>query len=300
MARVARIATNRWSCPLKKARVRHTSNGLALLNVGCGSHFDREWTNVDLFDNEYVEFHDIRRGLPYPEAGFHAVYSSHVLEHLVPDQGRALMREMFRVLRPGGVCRTVVPDLETICREYLRYLELTSTQPTGENLLRHEWMTIELLDQLVRDRPGGAMRAFVESHGGNLSLVRERCGDEFATSYPDTQAVGAPEHGPTQPLHRRALAKSPGQLARALRRRLRLPGASNPDPRRTGEAHRWMYDRVSLKHVLEEVGFVDVRCTAYDESDIPEWSRFRLDTSATGKGPRKPDSLFVEARKPER
>jgi SAM-dependent methyltransferase len=45
--------------------------------------------------------------LPFPDAGFDAVVSGEVLEH-VPDDAAAA-REIFRVLRPGGYCVVTVP-----------------------------------------------------------------------------------------------------------------------------------------------------------------------------------------------
>jgi hypothetical protein len=59
-----------------------------------------------------------------------------------------------------------------------------------------------------------------------------------------------------------------------------------------------MYDRVSLKLLLEEAGFVDYKVCRFDESRIPDWDRYRLDHAREGDKPRKPDSLFVEATKP--
>lgn len=45
--------------------------------------------------------------LPFPDESFDVVLCSHVLEH-VPDDGKA-MRELYRVLRPGGWALVLVP-----------------------------------------------------------------------------------------------------------------------------------------------------------------------------------------------
>lgn len=62
---------------------------------------------------------DLGRPLPFRDGCFTAVYSSHVLEHLHHDQALALLRECHRVLRPGGICRAVVPDLEAVVKRYV-------------------------------------------------------------------------------------------------------------------------------------------------------------------------------------
>ena len=44
--------------------------------------------------------------------------------------------------------------------------------------------------------------------------------------------------------------------------------------RLSGECHQWMYDRVSLKRLLEEAGFSGIRiCSAFD-SRIEEFASF--------------------------
>ena len=50
--------------------------------------------------------------LDFPEASVDFVYSEHFLEHLFLNEALALMRECFRVLKPMGIMRTVVPDAD--------------------------------------------------------------------------------------------------------------------------------------------------------------------------------------------
>jgi predicted SAM-dependent methyltransferase len=45
--------------------------------------------------------------LPFPDDSFDVILCSHVLEHVVED--RAAMRELYRVLRPGGWALVLVP-----------------------------------------------------------------------------------------------------------------------------------------------------------------------------------------------
>jgi hypothetical protein len=63
-----------------------------------------------------------------------------------------------------------------------------------------------------------------------------------------------------------------------------------------GEVHQWMYDRYSLKRLLEQAGFVTVKVCMADESRIPNYQKYQLDTN--NGIVRKPDSLFIEATKP--
>jgi hypothetical protein len=42
-----------------------------------------------------------------------------VLEHLSFVDFEKAMRETYRVLKAGGICRLVVPDLETLARKYV-------------------------------------------------------------------------------------------------------------------------------------------------------------------------------------
>lgn len=65
--------------------------------------------------------------------------------------------------------------------------------------------------------------------------------------------------------------------------------------RRSGEIHQWMYDRFSLGRLLRDAGFEGARICRAGESDIPGFAEYRLEIS--GGRERKPDSLYIEARK---
>jgi hypothetical protein len=69
------------------------------------------------------------------------------------------------------------------------------------------------------------------------------------------------------------------------------------DTARSGELHRWMYDRLSLPRLLAASGFDEILVVDEHTSRVPAWESFRLDTELDGS-PYKPDSLYVEARRP--
>jgi SAM-dependent methyltransferase len=65
-----------------------------------------DYVSADLDSPEAMEHFDITE-IPHPDASFDAIVCSHVLEHVEDD--RAAMRELVRVLKPGGFCVLLVP-----------------------------------------------------------------------------------------------------------------------------------------------------------------------------------------------
>jgi SAM-dependent methyltransferase len=256
------------------------------LNLGCGSRRHADWTNVDLVPaGPDVIGADLRRPLPYSAGSFQAVYAAHLLEHFVPAEAGRLVAEAHRLLAPGGLVRIVVPDLEGIARAYLASLDRAVAEYSAERRWEHRWMTVELLDQLVRDTPGGLMRRWwscqpVPARG----LIEERLGQEAASGI--AAVTAAAESTAAVPLKPEAIFSAEPAPPRAAARY-----ASR------GERHRWMYDHLSLAELLRETGFVEVHRTDEVNSRIPDFPAACLDTDAAGR-PRKPDSLYMEGVRP--
>jgi predicted SAM-dependent methyltransferase len=112
------------------------------LNVGCGRTCPKEWVNLDATLQVIVQqwpalerlraiahrtglihesqaraypdniiYWNVSKGLPFPTGSVDVVYSCHFLEHLPYEVGQTYLSDAFRVLRPGGILRTVVPNL---------------------------------------------------------------------------------------------------------------------------------------------------------------------------------------------
>lgn len=149
--------------------------GVKALNLGCGLSVAPGWINIDnspnarlskypllrwllwklgiLSDLHYrinwsktIEIHDLKKRLPYADSTIDYVYTSHFLEHHALVDARRLIAEVFRILKPGGVARIVVPDLALGARLYLNALESNDPKAAPEFL---SWM--QLSRQGVRD-----------------------------------------------------------------------------------------------------------------------------------------------------
>jgi predicted SAM-dependent methyltransferase len=249
------------------------------VNLGCGGCFHSEWVNLDFVSQSPdVIQHDLRTRLPLNDGSCAVVYHSHVLEHFPRAFAPSFLQECYRVLVPGGLLRVVVPDLETIARLYLKNLE-GALAGDAQAARRYEWLTLELMDQMVREESGGEMLKYWQLNPMPAEeFVIQRAGREvlrFIESYRDKTLSAA--SGPTLP-HQRPKRQEVGKF------------------RASGEVHQWMYDQWSLRVLLESTGFHQVKVCAASESRIPDFVRYGLDLNADGSV-RKPDSLFMEARK---
>jgi SAM-dependent methyltransferase len=276
--------------------------GQLLVNLGCGSIFHEAWRNFDVAPSSpEVEYLDVRRGVPIGAGTCDAVYHSHVMEHLVPADGQGLLESCYALLRPGGIVRVVVPDLEGIAREYVQVLDKLAGG--GSDALAqsdHEWITLELLDQLVRVRSGGLMADYWKRETiPNEDFLRRRMGWQFTAFRERITKPGEP--GTRNPpgfgkIVQKLRQKAASLIVGATCGKAAAAALRESMFRAEGEVHRWMYDRFSLSRLLVESGFEAPRAVGFDESAIGGFAGFGLDS--WDGGPRKPDSLFMEARKP--
>jgi len=140
---------------------RVTDAGDLKLNIGCGTSGIEGWVNIDNSPSILLSrlpfgkmiFRtpdwprdvlrvDVRRRIPFPDSSVSCVYSSHTFEHFTYEQSRAVARECFRVLKPAGILRIVVPDLGLMVRDYLA--------DTDDPMASHRFVSRFLLTASVR------------------------------------------------------------------------------------------------------------------------------------------------------
>lgn len=101
-----------------------------------------------------VEYGDVTKSLPIIDSSAKMLFCSHVLEHLALEDCRRALKETYRILKPGGIFRMVLPDLETIIASYWasrgdadaapKFMRSTilghEARPRGVSALLHSWL----------------------------------------------------------------------------------------------------------------------------------------------------------------
>lgn len=279
------------------------------LNLGCGYRFHAAWTNINFVSTgEGVIAHNLTQGIPFPDASFDIVYHSHLLEHFPKQVAVFFMKECCRVLRPKGVLRVVVPDLEQITRTYITALEKANSG-FPEWASNYDWILLHLYDQTVRNHSGGEMATYLSREDlDNEEFVLQLCGIEAKNLIEVSRKNSASNQFSALQNHQFILLlKRIYHFIRYsnYRRELLLKILLGKEYkalqigrfRQSGEVHQWMYDRYSLGLLLENCGLQNIVKRTATESYIPDWANFNLDTEPDGTVYR-PDSLFMEAIKP--
>ena len=82
------------------------------LNWGCGGHTLPGWINADIKADFGIDLPcDILKGLPLADDSIDFAVSIHALPELHFNDQIPALKELLRVLKPGGVLRLALPDL---------------------------------------------------------------------------------------------------------------------------------------------------------------------------------------------
>ena len=162
---------------LKQLRREGVPAGPLIINLGCGVKTSDLCINVDwsiyiilkqnswllplvkpLIGRDRAErvkvmrgrtiCHDLKKGIPFPNNSADAVYHSHLMEHIDRNAVLAFQRDICRVLKPGGVQRLCVPNLEQLVFEYNQ--SLAADDLTREASHGHDILVANILEQSVR------------------------------------------------------------------------------------------------------------------------------------------------------
>lgn len=101
------------------------------LNVGSGMFLKDNWRLLDYSDysKKWIfppELLDINinliefEKLPIPDNSVDLIYCSHCLEHLTEASSNRVVEECYRILKPGGIFRISVPDIDLFYNAYVK------------------------------------------------------------------------------------------------------------------------------------------------------------------------------------
>jgi predicted SAM-dependent methyltransferase len=126
-----RFETNAWLCRLRnslspaysrKVQQIRGNRGISL-NVGSGGRGIPGWLNTDAVGHAADQTFscDVRRPLPMADGSVVRIFSEHVVEHLnFKHELPSVLREFYRILKPCGTLRVVVPDGRRFADAYLK------------------------------------------------------------------------------------------------------------------------------------------------------------------------------------
>ena len=108
-----------WLGRLLTPPLRFKDNAPRYLNLGCGDNIIDGFINIDFFTARSVDYGaDLRSPLKLASAVVDGILCEHTLEHLTYSEVDKLLKECFRVLKPGAIMRIGVPDLSVFIRNY--------------------------------------------------------------------------------------------------------------------------------------------------------------------------------------
>jgi predicted SAM-dependent methyltransferase len=121
-------------------------------NIGAGKFHHVYWTNIDYANKHYRESqknpflqYDLMalEPLPIEDNVAELVYSSHTIEHVSDEAVRNMLRESYRILKPGGGIRLTTPDAWLEFQAYKRndigywyWVDMHSSPGKWEHLYR--------------------------------------------------------------------------------------------------------------------------------------------------------------------
>jgi predicted SAM-dependent methyltransferase len=89
------------------------------LHLGCGKRFIPDFIHIDVVAYDHIDYiNNIDDLSMFSDKSVSLIYNCHVLEHFHRKKINRVLKEWFRVLKPGGILRTAVPDFEALCKLY--------------------------------------------------------------------------------------------------------------------------------------------------------------------------------------
>lgn len=133
------------------------------LQIGCGINLAESWLNTDLQPLwGKIAFMDAGKKFPFEDNTFNFIFSEHVFEHLKFEDSCNFLSESFRVLKPNGVVRIAVPQIDflfkiyqnpalPIHQEYVRWATESYCKDIAKLFPEKDYSEIYMINNFYRD-----------------------------------------------------------------------------------------------------------------------------------------------------
>lgn len=137
---------------LKNSRVKK-------LQLGTSNNVLDGWLNTDVFPNHHsVVYLDATKQFPFDGNMFDYIVAEHMIEHIEYHAAQVMLRECFRVLKPGGRVRFATPDLSVL-------LALHSKEKTDAQRNYVDWSSARFLPEVEECRDVFVINNFFRAWG---------------------------------------------------------------------------------------------------------------------------------------
>ena len=104
----------------KKLKRYLSNNKERKLQIGFGNNPIDGWLNTGIALREcwHGMYMDAGKTFPLPDNSFDYVFSEHLYEHLTYQQAQNMLKECYRVMKPGAVMRIATPNLRFLLGLY--------------------------------------------------------------------------------------------------------------------------------------------------------------------------------------
>ena len=110
------------------------------LNLGCYDKKIHGFVNIDIREDvEPDTVDDVFKLEKFESNSVDLIYACHVLEHADYKESEVAMKRWFEILKPGGILRFAVPDMEAHFAHYYYHRDLRLLHSTFWGSQRHSY-----------------------------------------------------------------------------------------------------------------------------------------------------------------
>ena len=272
-------------------------NKIKLVNIACGDVYikNNNWVNLDIIsNNKYVTKINLLNKLPFLDNSVDAIYCSHFLEHIPIDKVSNFLHECFRILKKGGVLRLVLPDFESLSKEYLKQVKL-------KNKVKSKIVLLTIIDQCVRKKPGGLLNEFYKDllikkkeKNSEIKYLRFLNGVDFEIKNKSQRDFNSYIQKISSLLKIIFLNIWLKFIMMFLPKTFK---EQNISLARIGELHHWIWDYYSLSDYLVKAGFSKTTRQKYNMTISKVSKLYIFDQDRKKKKSRGIESMYIESLK---